>query len=174
LRIVAEKAGWQSRVSPRKPQPASGIVSGRGGCSGPSVAPIADVDVNLDTGAVSVRRVAIAAWAGRIVNPEGMRHQVEGAFLQGLSRTLFEEVTFEAGRVTSLDWRSYPIMRFPDVPVVETVLLDQDEVQFSGLGELATGPAPASIGNGIFDASGVRLRRVPFTPAHVKAALARI
>lgn len=173
LRIVSEKAGWQSHVSPRTPRPASGIVSGRGVSSDRSVAAMADVDVNLDTGAVRVRRVVIAAWAGRIVNPEGMRHQVEGAFLQGLSRTLFEEVTFEGGRVTSLDWRGYPILRFPDVPVVETVLLDQEEVQFSGLGELATGPAPASIGNAIFDATGVRLRRVPFTPARVQAALAR-
>ena len=174
LRIVAEKAGWQSRVSPRMPRSASAVVSGRGVSSDASVAAIADVDVNLDSGNVRVRRAVIAAWAGRIVNPEGMRHQVEGAFLQGLSRALFEEVTFDGGRVTSVDWRRYPIMRFPDVPVVETVLVDQEELEFAGLGELATGPAPASIGNAIFDATGVRLRQVPFTPARVKAALARV
>lgn len=174
LRIVAEKAGWQSRVSPRMPRPASAVVSGRGVSSDGSVAAIADVDVNVDSGSVRVRRAVIAAWAGRIVNPEGMRHQVEGAFLQGLSRTLFEEVTFDGGRVTSLDWRGYPILRFPDVPVVETVLVDQEALEFAGLGELATGPAPASIGNAIFDATGVRLRQVPFTPARVKAALAHV
>ena len=156
------------------PRPASGIVSGRGVSSDSSIAAIADVNVNLESGSVRVRRAVIVAWAGRIVNPDGMRHQVEGAFLQGLSRTLFEEVTFEGGRVTSHDWRRYPIMRFPDVPVVETVLVDHEALEFAGLGELATGPAPAAIGNAIFDATGVRLRQVPFTPARVRAALARV
>jgi CO/xanthine dehydrogenase Mo-binding subunit len=127
--------------------------------------------VNLDTGAIRVTRAFVSARCGRIVNPEGMRHQVEGAFLQGLSRTLFEEVTFEDGRVTSLDWRTYPILRFPDVPVVETVLLDEPDVESEGLGEVATDPAPAAVANAVFDATGVRLRRVPFTPARVKAAL---
>ena len=76
--------------------------------------------------------------------------------------------------MTSHDWRRYPIMRFPDVPVVETVLVDHEALEFAGLGELATGPAPAAIGNAIFDATGVRLRQVPFTPARVRAALARV
>ena len=93
--------------------------------------------------------------------------------LQGLSRTLFEEVTFQRGRVTSLDWQSYPILRFPDVPVVETVLLDEPEIESEGLGEIATDPSPAAIGNAIFNAAGIRLRRVPFTRERVRAALAR-
>ena len=83
------------------------------------------------------------------------------------------QVTFEEGRVTSLDWRTYPVSRFPDVPVVETVLLDEPDVESEGLGEIATDPAPAVIANAVFHAAGVRLRRVPFTPARVKAALAR-
>ena len=122
---------------------------------------------------LSFGRAFVSARCGRIVNPEGMRHQVEGAFLQGLSRALFEEATFEGGRVTSVDWNTYPIMRFPDVPVVETVLLDEPEVASEGLGEIATDPAPAAGGNAVFHAAGIRLRQVPFTPARVKAALAR-
>lgn len=173
LRAVADKARWQTRTPRRAPRATSGVVSGRGICFAPGqAAAVADVDVNLDTGAIRVTRAFVSARCGRIVNPEGMRHQVEGAFLQGLSRTLFEEVTFEDGRVTSLDWRTYPILRFPDVPVVETVLLDEPDVESEGLGEIATDPAPAAVANAVFDAAGVRLRRVPFTPARVKAALA--
>ena len=174
LRAVADKAGWQSQTSRRAARTTSGTVSGRGICfATPQAAAVADVDVNLDTGAIRVTRAFVSARCGRIVNPEGMRHQVEGAFLQGLSRTLFEEVTFENGRVASVDWNTYPIMRFPDVPVVETVLLDEPDVASEGLGEVATDPAPAVVGNARFHAAGIRLRQVPFTPARVKAALAR-
>jgi nicotinate dehydrogenase subunit B len=175
LRAVADKAGWQTRTSRQARRATSGVVSGRGICFAPGqAAAVADVDVNLDTGAIRVTRAFVSARCGRIVNPEGMRHQVEGAFLQGLSRTLFEEVTFEQGRVTSLDWRTYPILRFPDVPIVETVLLDEPDVESEGLGEVATDPAPAAIANAVFHAAGIRLRRVPFTPARVKAALAAL
>jgi CO/xanthine dehydrogenase Mo-binding subunit len=174
MRAVADKARWQSQTPRRASRPTSGIVSGRGICFATrQAAAVADVDVNLDTGTIRVTRAFVSARCGRIVNPEGMRHQVEGAFLQGLSRALFEEVTFEGGRVTSIDWNTYPIMRFPDVPVVETVLLDEPEVASEGLGEIATDPAPAAVGNAAFHAAGIRLRQVPFTPARVKAALAR-
>ena len=112
LRAVAERARWQTQTPRRAPRATSGLVSGRGICFAPGqAAAVADVDVNLDTGAIRVTRAFVSARCGRIVNPEGMRHQVEGAFLQGLSRTLFEEVTFQDGRVTSLDWRTYPILR---------------------------------------------------------------
>jgi len=174
LRAVADAARWQTQTARRASRPTSGIVSGRGICFATrQAAAVADVDVNLDTGVIRVTRAFVSARCGRIVNPDGMRHQVEGAFLQGLSRTLFEEVAFGGGRVTSLDWTSYPILRFPDVPVVETVLLDEPDVTSEGLGEIATDPAPAAIGNAVFHAAGIRLRQVPFTPARVKAALAR-
>src|SRR5205814_359453 len=81
-------------------------------------ATIADVDVNTDTGVVRVRKVVVAASCGRIINPQGMRYQLQGALLQGLSRSLFEEVKFQNSRVTNVDWRSYPILTFPDVPEV--------------------------------------------------------
>lgn len=173
LRAVADQSGWQPRPTPPGGRPRTGVVSGRGIClSTRQAAAVVDVDVNLDTGALRVTRAWVAATCGRIVNPEGMRHQLQGAFLQAISRSLFEEVTFENGRVTSTDWRSYPIMRFPDVPDIKTILLDEPDKESEGLGEIAVDPAPAAIANAVFDATGVRLRRVPFTPARVKAALA--
>jgi len=127
--------------------------------------------VNLDTGKVRVLKMVIAITCGRIINPDGARHQVQGALLQGISRALLEEVKFDRTHVTNLDWNSYPILRFPDVPEIETVLIDQPETDPTGLGELATIPAPAVIANAVFNATGVRLRKVPFTPDRVKAAL---
>jgi CO/xanthine dehydrogenase Mo-binding subunit len=177
LEAAAKKAEWQAQISPRPGTRASRIVTGRGVCCSSTErqsAAIADVDVDLETGSVRVRKIVCAVVCGRIINPEGVRHQVQGALIQGVSRTLLEEVRLERGRVTNLDWRSYPILRFPAVPDIETVLIDQLDKDPTGLGELATIPAPAAIGNAIFNATGARLRRVPFTPARVKAALSRI
>jgi len=176
LETAAKKAGWQAQVSPRKPNRRSGIVAGRGvSCSSPRrCAAIADVEVDLDTGLVRVKKIVCALVCGRIVNPEGVRHQVQGALIQGVSRTLLEEVKFERGRVTNVDWRSYPILTVPDVPEIETVLIDQPDTDPTGLGELATIPAPAVIGNAIFNATGARLRKVPFTPDRVKVVLSQV
>ena len=91
--------------------------------------------------------------------------------LQGVSRSLFEAVKFDRSHVTSLDWRSYPVLTFPDVPDIETVLLDQRDVEPSGAGELATVPVAAALSNAIFDATGVRMRQAPITPDQVKGAL---
>lgn len=106
-----------------------------------------------------------------MINPDAVRAQVEGCILQTLSRTLFEEVTFDRSRVTSTDWASYPILTFPDVPRLEIVLIDRRDEPPLGAGEAATAPVAAAVGNAIFDATGVRLRRAPFTAARVKAAL---
>lgn len=174
LNTAAKRVGWRAEVSPRRPTTRSGVVTGRGVCcssGGRRSAAIADVEVNLDTGAVRVTKIVIAVVCGRIINPEGVRHQVQGALIQGVSRALLEEVTFEGGRVTNLDWISYPILRFPDVPEIETVIVDQPDTDPSGLGELATIPAPGVVANAIFNATGARLRQVPFTPGRVKAAL---
>jgi CO/xanthine dehydrogenase Mo-binding subunit len=120
---------------------------------------------------VQVSKVVIATACGRIINPQGLRHQIQGAVLQGISRTLFEVVKFDRSHVTSLDWQSYPVLTFPDVPDIETVLVDQRDIEPSGAGELATVPVAAALCNAIFDATGVRLRQVPFTPERVKSAL---
>ena len=116
-------------------------------------------------------RVTVAHDCGLIVNPDGLRNQIEGNVVQSLSRALLEEVTFDQGQVTSRDWAHYPILRFSDVPAVEIVLLDHPDEPAWGAGEVATAPTSAAIANAVFDATGVRLRHVPFTPDIVQAAL---
>ena len=106
-----------------------------------------------------------------MINPDAVHAQVEGCILQTLSRTLFEEVTFDRARVTSTDWSSYPILTFPDVPKLDIALIDRRHERPLGAGEAATAPVAAAVGNAIFDATGVRLRQAPFTPARVKKAL---
>jgi len=107
-----------------------------------------------------------------VVNPDGLRNQVEGCILQTLSRALHEEVKFDHSRVTSVDWSSYPILRFPEVPQVDVALINRPELPPVGAGEAATAPVAAVLANAIFDATGVRLRTVPFTPARVESAFA--
>ena len=139
--------------------------------SGGYAAAVADVEVNKATGKVAVQRVTLAHDCGLIVNPDGVKNQVEGNIIQGVSRALLEEVTFDANGVTSLDWSTYPILRFPDIPAVDIVLINRKDVAPLGAGELATVPIPAAIANAIFHATGVRLREVPFTPKRILAAL---
>jgi nicotinate dehydrogenase subunit B len=130
-----------------------------------------DAEVEQATGAVRVLKVACAHDCGLMINPDAVRAQVEGCILQTLSRTLFEEVTFDRSRVTSTDWASYPILTFPDVPKLDITLIDRRHERPLGVGEAAAAPVAAAVGNAIFDATGARLRRAPFTPARVKAAL---
>ncbi|HYR89196.1 MAG TPA: molybdopterin cofactor-binding domain-containing protein [Terriglobia bacterium] len=175
LDAAVQKAGWQPRPSPR-PNAGQPVVSGRGisfGEHGPEkrAVIVADVEVDRKSGRVRVSRIVIATACGRIINPQGLRHQIQGAVLQGISRTLFEAVEFDRSHVTSLDWRSYPVLTFADVPDIETVVVDQRDVEPSGAGELATVPVAAALSNAIFDATGVRLRQIPFTPERVKSAL---
>jgi len=140
--------------------------------TGGYAAAVADVEVNKSTGKVAVRRVTLAHDCGLIVNPDGVKNQVEGNIIQGVSRALLEEVAFDGHGVTSLDWNSYPILRFPEMPDLDIVLLNRPEVDSLGAGELATVPVPAAIANAIFDATGARMREVPFTPKRVLAAIA--
>jgi nicotinate dehydrogenase subunit B len=132
-----------------------------------------DVSVDTWTGAVRVLRVACAHDCGLIINPDAVRAQIEGCILQTLSRTLFEEVTFDRSRVTSTDWASYPILTFPDVPQLDIALIDRRHERPLGAGEAAAAMVAAALGNAVFDAAGVRLRRTPLTPTRVKAALAQ-
>jgi CO/xanthine dehydrogenase Mo-binding subunit len=135
---------------------------------------VTEVEVNQDTGVILVKRCVVAMDSGPISNPDGIRNQVEGGTLQGVSRALLEEVTWNAERVTSVDWRSYrPLYLGAAVPKVESVLINQTDVAAMGAGETAVTVAAAAIGNAVFDATGVRLREIPFTPERVKAALQR-
>jgi len=127
--------------------------------------------VDRASGKISVRRVTCAHDCGLVVNPDGLRNQIEGCILQTLGRTLHEEVKFNQSRVTSVDWATYPVLTFPEVPSVDVALIDRPELAPLGAGEAATAPVAAALANAIFDATGVRLRNVPFTPERVKAAL---
>ena len=176
---AAQAANWQPRPSPI-PNPQSqipkGIVSGRGiacvlyeGDNG-YCAMVAEVAVNLDTGAVDVTRLAMALDSGPISNPDGLRNQAEGGALHGLSRALFEEVTWDDEKVTSVDWRTYRTMPVGfKIPKLQTVLINTMEAEASGAGETSITVTAAAIGNAIFDATGMRIRQVPFTPERVRA-----
>lgn len=175
---AAKTANWDARPSPRAAGRRNGVVTGRGiacvlyeGDNG-YCATVAEVTVDQDTGVVQVRRFVSALDCGPISNPDGVRNQVEGGLIQGISRTLREEVSWDATRVRSVDWRSYPPFFLHDqLPVIESVLINRADVPATGAGETSVTVAAAAIGNAIFDATGVRLRQVPFTPERVKAAL---
>lgn len=177
---AAAMIGWQPRPSPGPRSRAGGLLTGRGIAymrykqAENYVAMAMDVAVDSATGKIIVRRIACAHDCGLIVNPDGLRNQVEGSILHTLSRTLHEEIQFERSRVTSVDWASYPILSFPEVPAVEVALLDRPDQPSYGAGEAACAPVAAALGNAVFDATGVRLRSVPFTAARVKAALRQI
>jgi nicotinate dehydrogenase subunit B len=175
IKAAAEKAGWQSRPSPRKDQTGS-KVSGRGIAysqrAGTRCAIVAEVDVDRATGRIWARKFTVAHDCGQIINPDGLKHTIEGNIVQGISRTLWEEVTFDAKNVTSVDWMTYPILDITETPdAIEVVAINRPEVAPTGAGEPSIRPVAAAIANAIFDATGVRIRRVPFSPDRVKQAL---
>jgi CO/xanthine dehydrogenase Mo-binding subunit len=134
---------------------------------------VAEVQVNTQTGEIIVKRFYVAHDCGQIINPDGLRNQIEGNVVQTVSRVLKEEVKFDRSMVTSLDWASYPIITFPEVPEVVMDLIDRpDEAPWGG-GEPTAAVVPSAIANAVFDATGVRLRSVPFTPAKVKSTLGK-
>ena len=133
---------------------------------------IAHVDVHLQTGAVHPRRFVIALDCGPISNPDGLRNQIEGGILQGMSRSLVEEVTWNEKRVTSVDWETYNSLHLDyETPAIESIFVTPADVPATGAGETSITVTPAAIGNAIFDATGARLRDLPFTPERVKVAL---
>ena len=175
IKAAAEKASWQSRPSPRKDQ-IGDKVSGRGIAyaqrGATRVAVIAEVDVDRSTGKIWARKFTVAHDCGQIINPNGLRHSVENNVVQATSRTLWEEVKFDQNNVTSVDWLTYPILDVTEAPAqIDVVLIDHPEIAPSGAGEASTRPVAAAIANAIFDATGVRIRRVPFSPVNVKSAL---
>jgi len=178
IRRTAQAFNWQPRKSPNPRTGEGGVFEGRGIAymrykqAENYVAIAMDVAVRPATGRIEVRRVVCAHDCGLIVNPDALKNQVEGCIVQTLSRALHEEVTFDRARVTSVDWASYPILRFPEAPQVDVILIDRPDQPLLGAGEAATAPVAAALANAVFDATGVRLRTVPFTQERVKAALA--
>jgi nicotinate dehydrogenase subunit B len=180
IKAAAEKAGWQpSSGSTNRARDRSGnILPGRGIAyaqrNGTIVATVAEVEVDRASGRVRAKKFTIAHDCGLIVNPEGLRYTIEGNVVHGLSRTLFEEVRFDRSGVQSVDWMTYPILDIADTPEsIEVVLINHPEIAPTGAGEPTIRTIPAAVANAFFDATGVRLRRVPLTPERVKAALAR-
>lgn len=178
LKAAAQAAKWENRPSPKTKNGGKGVVSGRGvacvayeGNNG-YTALVAEVSVDLATGRVEPQRFVIAIDAGPISNPDGLRNQAEGGVLQGTSRALVEQVTWDNKSVTAVDWETYPSLHLDfKVPTIEVVLVNRTDVPATGAGETAITVVPAAIGNAIFDATGVRLREVPFTPERIQAAL---
>ncbi|MEW6187639.1 MAG: molybdopterin cofactor-binding domain-containing protein [Thermodesulfobacteriota bacterium] len=173
LLAVAEKAGWPELKKTREKDQGCGLAFSRYKNKQCYTAALVILRVIRTSGQIVLERAILAADVGQIVNPEAVSSQIEGAFVQSASWTLREEVTFDPQGITSLDWHSYPILRFPEAPAMETLLLNQPGQPFLGVGEGAMGPAPAAIANAVFQAAGVRLRQVPFTPERVREALKR-
>ena len=178
VRAAAKAANWERRPSPRPGRAGGGKVTGRGiacvcyeGDNG-YVAMVADVTVDQNTGQIQVTRLVVAQDCGPISNPDGMRNQIEGGALQGISRALGEEVTWDDRKITSVDWRSYHSLTLGIAPpAMEIVLLNQTDEEACGSGETSITVVAPAIGNAVFDATGVRLRQVPFTPERVLAAI---
>ena len=134
---------------------------------------VAEVEVERASGRITVKRLVCSQDCGPISSPDGMKNQIEGGALQGMSRALGEEVTWDDRKVTSIDWRSYHSLTLGfEPPTIESVLINRPDVEATGAGETTITLVAAAIGNAVFDATGARLRQVPFTPDRVKAALA--
>jgi CO/xanthine dehydrogenase Mo-binding subunit len=174
LMAVVKQAKWQERPSPAAASTAA-KASGRGVAISNRAETIcgavAEVEVDRASGSVSVTRFTLSHDCGLIINPDGLKNQIEGNIVQGVSRALMEEVKFDATGITTLDWQSYPVIRFPAIPIVDIVLINRPEMPALGGGEPSSAPIAAAIANAIFDAVGVRLREAPFTPARVLAGL---
>jgi len=169
-------AKWDKRPSPKGGQ-SGDVVKGRGisyvkyELVRTYVGVVAEVEVNRSTGAIKVPKFYIVHDCGQIINPDGLKNQLEGNIIQTVSRTLIEELKFDRSTVTSLDWASYPILTFPDVPEIVMELIDRPTMPPWGAGEPSAAVVPSAISNAVFDATGVRLRSIPYTPEKVKAAM---
>ena len=183
VHAVAERAGWQKRPVREEKIPEGDVVHGRGfayalyvhskfpGYGAGWSAWIADVAVNKATGDVSVTRVVAGQDAGLMINPDGVRHQIHGNVVQSTSRALMEEVAFDRTSVATREWGGYPIIKFPDIPKIDVLMVPRPDQPPLGVGESASVPSAAAIANAIFDATGVRFREPPFTPERILKGL---
>lgn len=183
VKAVTKRAEWAPRPVWREPEADGDVVRGRGfayalyvhskfpGYGAAWSAWIADVAVDKSTGDVSVTRVVAGQDSGLMINPEGVRHQIHGNVIQSASRALMEEVSFDRTAVASREWGAYPIIKFPDIPKIDVLMLPRQDQPPLGVGESASVPSAAAIANAIFDATGVRFRELPLTPERILAGL---
>jgi CO/xanthine dehydrogenase Mo-binding subunit len=174
LTTAARLAGWTPR--PAGQQRLSGpVLMGRGiaivryGDGPPRVAITSEIEINRTTGKIRVIKICAGVDCGLIVNPDGLRAQVEGSVIQGISRALLEEIDFDLRKVTSRNWADYPILDFSALPEISIELINRPDQPSTAAGEISTIPVPAAIANAVFDATGRRLRQAPFTPERVRA-----
>lgn len=176
LERLAKLSNWEKRPSPRK-NITGNVVKGRGvsyvkyELVRTYVGVVAEVEVDRTSGDIKVTKFYVAHDCGQIINPNGVQAQIEGNIIQTVSRTMKEQLTFDRGMVTSLDWASYPILTFPEVPEIVIDLIDRPNEKPWGAGEPTAALVPSAISNAVFDATGARLRSVPFKREKVKAAL---
>ncbi len=183
IRSVAARAQWEARTGARRREARAGVARGQGfayaryihgkfpGTAAAWSAWVAEVEVDLATGALSVTRVVVGQDSGLVINPAGVQHQIHGNVIQSVSRAIKEQVQFDRNAVASREWGTYPILTFPEVPVIQVVMVPRPDDPPLGAGESASVPSAAAIANAIFDATGLRLREPPFTPERVRAAL---
>ena len=176
ITVAAKAANWQTRPSPKASR-SGNILTGRGiaamqyeGIDG-YAGTVVELEVNKRTGKVRVTRVVCSHDVGIIINPDGIRAQLEGNVVHGISRSLMEEVRLDRRSSASKDWESYSVMRFTDLPEIKFALINRTSQPPKGVGENLMTAIPAAVSNAIFDATGVRMRRLPFTPARVRKAL---
>jgi nicotinate dehydrogenase subunit B len=171
VRLAAERFGWD-RAASRTADEGWGFAFARYKNLGAYCAIALSLDVERDTGRIRLGRVVAAVDSGQPINPDGIRNQIEGAIVQAASWTLYEAVRYDRRHITSQDWSMYPILRFPAAPAsVEVHVMPRSGQPFLGTGEAGQGPTAAAIANALYNATGARMRDLPFAPDRVKAAI---
>jgi nicotinate dehydrogenase subunit B len=169
-------AKWEKGPSPQR-SATGDVVKGRGisyvkyELVRTYIGAVTEVEVDHVSSVIRVPKFYVVHDCGQIINPDGLKNQIEGNVIQTVSRTLVEEVKFDRSQVTSLNWESYPILKFPQAPDIVIELIDRPTEKPWGAGEPSAAVIPSAIANAVFDATGVRLRSVPYTPDRVKAAM---
>ena len=170
IEAVARRVGW-TRKAKGDGRRGRGFAYTRYKNASTYAAVAVDVEVDQKSGRIDIVKVVSAIDVGQVINPDGVVSQTEGCIVQGLSWALKERMEFDNRMITSLDWSSYPIMTFPEVPSIDVILIDHPELPSIGAGEGAVGPASAALANALADATGRRVRDLPLTPERVKASL---
>ena len=171
IEVAAKKIGWRANDGDGDEGHGQGFAYAQYKNRQCYTAVAVELEVDRSSGEINLVKAVIAADAGQIVNPDGLSNQLEGSFTQAASWPLYEQVSFDRQGITSRDWDSYPILRFPLAPRIEVVLLNRPGFPFLGSGEAAQGPTPAAIANAIYDAVGIRMDGPPFTSEKVFLAM---